>query len=97
MTHSFRFGKVVATRGVVAAVPPYRCFECLASHAKGDWGLVSEAQSRKNDLALVEGRRLFSAYAIDPTKTEDQILGNRLWIITTADRRATTLLLPEEY
>jgi hypothetical protein len=35
------------------------------------------------------GSRLLSAYDIPPN--------HRLWIITEADRRSTTLLLPEEY
>jgi len=33
--------------------------------------------------------RLFSAYGLAD--------GQRLWVITEADRSATTLLLPEEY
>lgn len=42
-----------------------------------------------NDHALRYGGRLFSAYSL-PTR-------DRLWIITEADRSATTLLLPMEY
>jgi hypothetical protein len=43
----------------------------------------------KNELSLREGFRLLSAYTLTT--------GVRLWIITEADRSATTLLLPEEY
>jgi len=44
---------------------------------------------RANDRALREGDRLLSAY-----KTST---GERLWVITEADRSATTILLPSEY
>ncbi len=42
-----------------------------------------------NAEALSTGGRLLSAYALPD--------GTRLWIITEADRSATTLLRPEEY
>jgi hypothetical protein len=39
--------------------------------------------------AVREGTRVFSAYEL--------LDGTRIWIITEADRSATTILLPEEY
>jgi hypothetical protein len=50
---------------------------------------VDEEDWRLNDEALRDGSRLLSAY-----ETER---GVRLWIITEADRSATTILLPDEY
>ncbi len=44
---------------------------------------------RENELSLVHGFRLLSAY---PLRT-----GEKIWIITEADRSVTTLLLPDEY
>ena len=44
---------------------------------------------RANDQALIEGPRLLSAYRLND--------GTKIWIITEADRSATTVLLPEEY
>ena len=41
------------------------------------------------DDALVSGERLLSAYELPGS--------HKVWIITEADRSATTLLLPEEY
>jgi len=58
-------------------------------HASGDWGDVSEEDRRANDDAVVTGARLFSAYELPA--------GARLWIITEADRSATTVLRPDEY
>jgi hypothetical protein len=38
---------------------------------------------------LIDGSRLFSAYHLTN--------GTKVWIITEADRSATTVLLPDEY
>jgi hypothetical protein len=66
-------------------IPP----EFLLRHQHGDWGLLPEEDRLENERALREGSRLFSAY--------DTRAGERLWVITEGDRRATTLLLPSEY
>jgi hypothetical protein len=63
--------------------------EFLDRHVRGDWGEVSKADARLNDDAVKVGERILSAY-----KTS---AGERLWIITEADRSSTCLLLPEEY
>ena len=61
----------------------------LARHVAGDWGDVDAEDRAANERALKDGSRLLSAYEL-PT-------GERVWIITEADRSATTLLLPHEY
>jgi len=43
----------------------------------------------ENKYSLIHGFRLLSSYQTDA--------GEELWIITEADRSATTLLLPDEY
>jgi hypothetical protein len=60
----------------------------LGRHFSGDWGDVDEHDRQENELSLKEGFRLFSAYHDGNTK---------FWIITEADRSATTVLLPEDY
>ena len=55
----------------------------------GDWGLLEDEDWALNDEALREGGRLFSAYGTSK--------GQRLWVITEADRSVTTILLPQEY
>lgn len=61
----------------------------FARHMRGDWGEVDEADRAENELSLVHGFRLLSAYHTSA--------GEKLWVITEADRSATTILLPEEY
>jgi hypothetical protein len=63
--------------------------EFLRRHHAGDWGDMTATDKQANDSALVEDTRIFSAY--------HTILGVKLWVITEADRSATTVLLPEEY
>jgi len=88
----FRLGQIVGTPGSLALLEQTRTdvVDLLMRHVKGDWGVVCAADARLNDQAVIDGTRVISAYE----------LGNRrekLWIITDADRQATTLLLPDEY
>ena len=85
----FQPGNIVATPAVLAAVPRCVIDLALARHMSGDWGDMSDADRQANEQALKDGSRLFSAYQV----RED----TRIWIITEADRSATTVLLPEDY
>jgi hypothetical protein len=84
-----RLGQIVITRSALDTLPSHEVHAALQRHARGDWGDVNEDDWQANESALVDGSRLFSAYhATDGTK---------FWIITEADRSATTILLPEDY
>jgi hypothetical protein len=89
----FRPGRLVSTPGALKALEeaqdPSMGMGLLQRHLDGDWGEVSEEDREANDSALENGGRLFSAYRIGN--------GVKLWVITEADRSATTVLLPEEY
>ena len=91
-TRSIRLplGHVVATPGALEVVRDHGLdvVGLLHRHRAGDWGTVSDHDARANDLALQNGTRVLSAY---------ETPGGRLWIITEADRSATTVLLPSEY
>lgn len=63
--------------------------EFLARHQRGDWGDICKDDADESDFSLKNGFRILSAY-----KTNG---GEKLWIITEADRSATTILLPSEY
>jgi len=87
----FPLGRLMATPGALAALTtsgesPARF---LDRHAKGDWGEVCPEDGRLNDEAVGDGGRILSAYRTAK--------GVRIWIITEADRSATTVLLPDEY
>ncbi len=58
-------------------------------HQLGDWGDVNQHDKKLNDLAVDVGGRILSAYDLSDE--------TRVWVITEADRSATTILLPDEY
>ena len=94
MAVSFKMGGLFMTAGVsqlVGESPDFQKFvsESLDRHARGDWGDLCDEHKHENELSLREGFRLLSAY-----KAKDL---PRIWIITEADRSATTILFPDEY
>jgi hypothetical protein len=88
---TFPLGELLATPGSLAALERagQNFLDFLDKHRTGNWGEVGKEDWQLNDEALVDGTRLLSAYRTSK--------GERLWIITEADRSATTLLLPDEY
>jgi hypothetical protein len=87
----FSLGQIVATPGALAALEKagQSPAEFLAQHVRGEWGDVPDEDKRENEFSLERGFRLLSSYR---TNANDKI-----WVITEADRSATTLLLPSEY
>lgn len=87
----FSLGQVVATPGALEVLEASHQspMEFLARHAKGDWGELSAADAAENEFSLTNGFRLLSSYTT--------AVGDKLWVITEADRSATTLLLPQDY
>jgi len=61
----------------------------LTKHVNGDWGEISQESQNDNDHAVEHGERVHSVYRT--------LKGVEIWIITEADRSATTFLLPSEY
>ena len=87
----FPVGQIVATPGALAALEEAADNPALflRRHVTGDWGEVDEHDRHENEFSVEHGFRLLSAYTLSN--------GIKLWIITEADRSATTLLLPSEY
>ena len=87
----FTLGHVVATPGALAAIEKsgQQPGDFLARHVSGDWGDVPPDDIKENELSLRHGFRLLSAYHTSA--------GDKLWVITEADRSSTCILLPEEY
>ena len=85
----FSLGRILITSSAEELIDRSDIDAALGRHARGDWGDMCPDDCRQNELALREGDRLLSAY----TDRRD----TRFFVITKADRSATTVLLPEEY
>ncbi len=87
----FALGETFITPGAQEAldIAGQTAIQFLRRHMSSDWGEVSEDDAQQNELSLREGFRLLSAYRT--------VKGQKIWIITEADRSATTILLPSEY
>ena len=87
----FALGQTFITPGAEEAlqIAGQTAIEFLRRHMSCDWGELSEDDIQENDVSLKEGFRILSAYQTGK--------GQKLWIITEADRSATTILLPSEY
>jgi hypothetical protein len=84
-------GQTVATRGALAAMQQLEVspLALLSRHQRGDWGDLDVEDTQANEQALTCGDRVFSSYQVTEAV--------KFWVITEADRSATTILLPEEY
>jgi len=88
----FELGHVVMTPGAAELGIDFAPY--LARHVKGDWGDdLDSFDRRQNDTAVKGGYRILSAYTVPIGEDGTE----RIWIITEADRSATTVLLPSEY
>ena len=87
----FALGRLVATRGALQllTLAQQTPLEFLARHSRGDWGECCADDATENDFSVKAGFRIFSVYRT--------CNGEKLWVITEADRSVTTLLLPSEY
>jgi len=87
----FSLGQLVATPGALAALEKagQGPLDFLSRHVRGDWGDLCEEDRKENQFSLESGFRLLSSYRT--------LADARIYVITEADRSATTILLPAEY
>jgi hypothetical protein len=87
----FKLGQIVSTPGFLEAIAQTDedITAFLSRHLTGDWGDLCEEDKRANDYAIHGRARILSAYHLAD--------GTKFWIITEANRAATTFLLPSEY
>jgi hypothetical protein len=87
----FSLGNIVATPAALEAMTDagINPLSLLRRHAAGDWGDLDAEDKTENDFSLTRYLRILSSYKL-PT-------GDKVWIITEADRSATTFLLPSDY
>jgi hypothetical protein len=86
----FPLGRLVATPGALQALADagQDPMTFVRRHQAGDWGEVPEEDQQENEFSVTHGFRILSAYRTTR--------GVRIWVITEADRSASTILLPEE-
>ena len=84
----FPLGRVLITPNALNTLDTNDVQLTLHRHQSGDWGEVCLEDRAENEFSLTRGLRLLSVYRSEGTK---------FWIITEADRSATTVLLPEDY
>ena len=85
----FDFGCIRITPDAARTLHRMDVLEALTRHCEGDWGDVGEEDWAQNNYALDFGNRILSSYGDRKS--------NKFWIITEADRHATTILFPSEY
>lgn len=85
----FELGELYMTTGARDSLQPFEITALLKRHAHCDWGVCGLDDAESNDEALIEGSRVLSVYRSNS--------GEKVWLITEADRSATTILMPSEY
>jgi hypothetical protein len=85
----FRLGRIRSTPNALNSLTQADILTGIQRHMAADWGDLPEEDRIANDRALAQGGRILSAYHAES--------GTKFWLITEADRSATTILLPEDY
>ncbi len=85
----FRLGRIMTTPDARNSLTSSDLHTAIQRHQAGDWGDVDEHDRRANEHALIDGGRLWSVYHARN--------GIKFWLITEANRSASTILLPENY
>ena len=87
----FPLGRLFLTPGAIEALAESEQMpqEFINRHVRLEQGELCDEDHRENLFSIDKSLRIFSAF-----KTGK---GIKLWVITEADRSATTLLLPGEY
>ena len=87
----FELGKISITEGADHALreTEHTADEFLKRHQTGDWGDISEETRRNNEEALNDGARLESVYHTSK--------GEKILVVTEADRALTSIMLPDEF
>jgi len=88
----FALGNIVATPAAIEAmqINNVDIASLLIKHVGGDWGDVCAEDRLENERSIKNGWRILSSYPLNSA-------GDKVWVITEADRSSTCLLLPDEY
>ncbi|PQV51902.1 hypothetical protein [Paraburkholderia sp. BL21I4N1] len=88
----FPLGRLLATPGAIDLLDRTgtNATSLLHRHQCGDFGDLCASDVQANRDAILTGARILSCYRIGARQ-------EKVWVITEADRDATTILLPSEY
>lgn len=88
----FPLGRLLATPAAIDLLhrTGTNATSLLCRHQCGDFGDLDASDVRANRAAILSGARILSCYKIGARQ-------EKVWVITEADRDATTILLPSEY
>jgi hypothetical protein len=86
---AFELGRIAISKDAFDKLSPDEAMTILERHVRGDWGEVSKHDADENEFALDHDLRLMSVYR--------RASGQKLWVITEADRSITTIMFPEDY
>ena len=86
---TFKLGFCVITKNALKVLNSKDISIAMRRHKNCDWGDVGQEDKAANNAALDNNNRILSAY--------HDSHGAKFWIITEADRSATTILLPDDY
>jgi hypothetical protein len=89
----FGIGRTMVTSGAHAELPGQTILDCFRRHTNGDFGAVCAEDFEANLDAIAEGSRILSVYHCENREGAK----TKVYVITEADRSATTLLLADEY
>jgi len=85
----FRLGHIVTASQALSQLSQEEILLGIQRHQSGDWGDLYAHERNANDLAVVQGKRIWSVYHTSK--------GVKFYVITEGDRSATSVLLPDEY
>ena len=95
----FSLGQLLATPGALATLEAFGVHPLalvLGRHVVGDWGDLCQEDRALNNHSLSHGMRIFSSYKLTRS-TGDGTTSETVWVITEADRAASTILLPGDF
>jgi hypothetical protein len=87
----FPLGRLVATPAALAALEEAgeSALTYLTRHVTEDYGDLTYGDIRANESAVKHGDRILSAYHLKS--------GQKIYVITEADRSSTCVMLPSDY
>jgi hypothetical protein len=85
----FPLGRCCVTLNASRRLSRSEILRALRRRQSGDWWELPDGDRLENEIAVVRGSRILSAYHAGN--------GTKFWVITEADRSQTTVLLPDDY